>query len=927
MSEMTEGTLIASSLTDVDLSKENQSTNNIKEMDQEKIKLKRSFSLTKSALSSTRTRWKSKSKEKTTVIEELSMSDKKKGIFSKPHWKHFINKMVQKVSLLGLHNNKSNNMCSTYDHSMSCRRQAYGLVSLSSNDIRVLPPKPLLFANGDKVPGVIGLRNHGNTCFINAILQCLSHTDILAEYFVLDQYKIDMSRRNKFNSKKYGTKGEVTEQLAVLLKSIWSCSYNPDISNQFKVIIDKYGTQYRGNNQHDAQEFLMWLLDKVHEDLNTATKKKYKTIKNSFGRPDEVVAAETMANHVRCNNSFVHSVFQAQFRSSLTCPRCQRQSNTFDPFLCVSVPVPRNQFQPLYVTILYTSQSPRQVRLGISLPLNSDVRELRETLAQDAGVSEHHMLITEITDLGFQRTFSDTTSISVMRESDPIYCIELPQLKDSSQESTYILLTWVNVLLVEDHCSRFGSPFSMQVGRDTGYADLQKLLLKEMAFILHDDVLTSAQDVPLFRIRVTDLPQGFTEECEDSIGAGGDTCSQAAYLDPTLDHPLFMEVVEAALALCDPGAGPATLKLSLEWDLTAKESTIADDTDQIEEHASVKQLQQNTQQGGTVTLEECFELYTKAEVLGADDAWHCPHCNLKQEVIKKLGLWTLPDILVVHLKRFRQTSSSKQQVVRSPVKITTIVDFPLYGLDMSKYAGAGSNHANTPPWSPWRRNHLDTNLHLYTYDLYAICNHHGQHLQGGHYTAYCRNPYDSQWYSFDDAKVTPLIESELLTPGAYILFYQRRGLSPPSSSSCSSGTGSTSSTTGYDHWANKLIQTSDLSNQRRSSDEISTTIGGGEGENFVRNERGYATLEPVSKRHTNHVSRDSDSYSQHEYALSTTALTSPKSDRILEHMLDRSRRHLSSTEDSLTITSIDRSSGEEDNNHSSRDDELSESQV
>jgi hypothetical protein len=48
----------------------------------------------------------------------------------------------------------------------------------------------------------------------------------------------------------------------------------------------------------------------------------------------------------------------------------------------------------------------------------------------------------------------DTTSISVMRESDPIYCIELPQLKDSSQESTYILLTWVNVLLVEDHCSR-----------------------------------------------------------------------------------------------------------------------------------------------------------------------------------------------------------------------------------------------------------------------------------------------------------------------------------------------------------------------------------------------------------------------------------------------------------------------------------------
>lgn len=51
-----------------------------------------------------------------------------------------------------------------------------------------------------------------------------------------------------------------------------------------------------------------------------------------------------------------------------------------------------------------------------------------------------------------------------------------------------------------------------------------------------------------------------------------------------------------------------------------------------------------------------FQLYTRAEVLGAEDAWHCPNCNRKQEVVKKLGLWSLPDILVIHLKRFRQVS-------------------------------------------------------------------------------------------------------------------------------------------------------------------------------------------------------------------------------------------------------------------------------
>lgn len=44
-------------------------------------------------------------------------------------------------------------------------------------------------------------------------------------------------------------------------------------------MVDRYGSQFRSSTQHDAQEFLLWLLDKVHEDLNTATKKKYKTIK------------------------------------------------------------------------------------------------------------------------------------------------------------------------------------------------------------------------------------------------------------------------------------------------------------------------------------------------------------------------------------------------------------------------------------------------------------------------------------------------------------------------------------------------------------------------------------------------------------------------------------------------------------------------
>lgn len=197
--------------------------------------------------------------------------ESKSKLLRTPSIRKVWNKVVKKVSTIVV-NNKT--VCADFE---SRRRTD---LFLSQNDLRV-PPVKLTFP-GDKVPGVIGLRNHGNTCFINAVLQCLTHTDCLAEYFVMNQYKADLTRRNRLTSKKYGTKGEVTEQLALLLKSVWHCQYDPDISNQFKLIVDKYGTQYCGNNQHDAQEFLIWLLDKVHEDLNTATKKNYKANKVRF---------------------------------------------------------------------------------------------------------------------------------------------------------------------------------------------------------------------------------------------------------------------------------------------------------------------------------------------------------------------------------------------------------------------------------------------------------------------------------------------------------------------------------------------------------------------------------------------------------------------------------------------------------------------
>ncbi len=109
---------------------------------------------------------------------------------------------------------------------------------------------------------------------------------------------------------------------------------------------------------------------------------------SSHGRSDEAVAAEALANHMRCNNSFVYDLFQALYRSSLTCPNCRRQSNTFDPFLSVSLPIPQKTKRPVYVTVVYLDAQPKQVRIGLLLNQNDTVKELRQTLAADTKIPE-----------------------------------------------------------------------------------------------------------------------------------------------------------------------------------------------------------------------------------------------------------------------------------------------------------------------------------------------------------------------------------------------------------------------------------------------------------------------------------------------------------------------------------------------------------
>ena len=188
----------------------------------------------------------------------------------------------------------------------------------------------------EKTAGKIGLTNIGNTCFMNSAIQCLIH---------IPEFKEILLKLKHINDVK---ESEVAINWIKLVKALWDkeetvLSIRPiTFYRSFcKYIIQKGLDQFHGFGQNDVQEFIVLLLDILHESIMKKCIIKINgKIQNEIDQ-SAFDAATSWKAYFQDGYSKVISLFYGQLKSSIIdCKTQKNLSNSYDPICHFNLPIP-----------------------------------------------------------------------------------------------------------------------------------------------------------------------------------------------------------------------------------------------------------------------------------------------------------------------------------------------------------------------------------------------------------------------------------------------------------------------------------------------------------------------------------------------------------------------------------------------------------
>jgi ubiquitin carboxyl-terminal hydrolase 4/11/15 len=638
--------------------------------------------------------------------------------------------------------------------------------------------------------GRTGLVNIGNTCFMNSALQCLSNCYELTKYFLLDYYENDINMDNKL-----GSGGKISLVYANLLENLWKSDEKYLNPSSFKSIFALFVRKFSGFAQQDSNEFLIYLLDKIHEDLNSVTKKPYIEIEEKGkDETDEDAAKRWWEKHLLRENSIIVDLFHGQFKSTITCNYCNRVAVNFDSYMSLSLPIPSGKFEIIIKYFGYEISNYNEFKIpitenttvlniidfiknelkkkncnknkAISNPPRKNKRKKKNQNKNKKEYNEEVSLKGDIIEMvlltknkNIYKVFINNDYIfSYLQEGYELVAYE----KKINRENIYFYLTqysynYYNFILSFFYNTKtylFDYPFVIDIEpKQKIYNIYEKIcdFLKIFDLNKNNKVETLNINFPFETIN---------KEKEKEIGYSIYLNQYTEKKNNSICESIFSSKYINYLLLEKHSSSQSINNLKKELNLRENERLTLDinilfklDKLQLPKY-SINSEKKTYYSGNDINLYDCLNLFNSEEILEGDNEWYCNICKTHRDVNKKMDIFKAPYYLIIQLKRFKQDHEMGQRFIFnlfSSNKNTSLVSFPINELDLSKYILSNDNSEKK-------------------YKLIGVINHYGG-SSFGHYTAYCLN--DNQWFEYNDESVSPIDENNLISSAAYVLFYKR----------------------------------------------------------------------------------------------------------------------------------------------------------
>ena len=659
--------------------------------------------------------------------------------------------------------------------------------------IEKLVDKDISFPKESKM-GLTGLINYRNNCYINSSLQCLSNCFHLTKYFLSNLYLEDMNTDNK------NTNENIAKCYKKLLKNLWKKNLESVNSDIFGDIFINNEKKIEGYGQYDASEFLIFFLDKLHQDLNRSNNNEYIQLKEKLENETEAQASlRWWKNHLRKNDSIIIDLFHGQLRNNVVCDECKNNSIIYDPFMILTLNIPKMKFN---LEIKYFGINLGEFQIfNINLNEESKVDEYKikiiEKINEDKknnknkkrkinkkknkiensknnnfiGDKNEAILNNEINNNNnsielilltkekkiFKILNNNELNIDIISYINQGYELVAYEKEEASENIYFYLLhyikkyfLWIYPYISEELYFLYPLPLSIKSEQNL-FNIYQKIYqyINELTNLTDDsnfnlnnnDINYKTEEMVGFVIYLNTSNQEHIKEsfCTEMY-------NYINYFKKTKNKIRILEKFNMETKYSDIKYKLKNKRLILYVDILnyVDEEKII----KIDDNNFCNKINYKTK----INLYDCLDTFISEEKIEKKE-YFCSKCKKLNKFTKKMDLFKAPYYLLIQFNRFKLNQESNRSKIFNIYNINKndiFIDFPIQNLDLTEYF-IGNEQKNK-------------------FNLIGVINHFGDSFNG-HYTAYCLNR--NNWYCFDDENISEINKKKIVTDSAYVLFYQK----------------------------------------------------------------------------------------------------------------------------------------------------------